>query len=76
MLTAAEIHSLLVMTLSRAAGGSPERWRELIGEMFVFSLSTHPTCNWRVVPFGTPREVASINMAVELVRQGHPHTRW
>jgi hypothetical protein len=75
MLTAAEIHNLLVTILVGAAGGDPERWRELIGEMFVFSLATHPTCNWRVVPSGTPAEVAAINMAVELVRQDNPHAR-
>jgi hypothetical protein len=75
MLTADEIQALLIKMLVEAAGGEPAHWRGLIGDVIVFPRATHPTCNWRIVPSGEPAQVAAINLAVELVRQEHPHAR-
>jgi hypothetical protein len=75
MLTASEIQSLLVEMLSGAAGGEPERWRDLIGDIEVLPIATNPKCNWRVKPMGKNNEVDAIDMAAGIVRQEHPHAR-
>jgi hypothetical protein len=75
MLTATELQNLLVEILAGAAGGDPERWRELVGEIEVLPLATNPKGNWRVKPMGTNGEVDAIDMAAGIVRQEHPHVR-
>ena len=52
MLTGTEIQDLLVEMLAGAAGGNPERWRELVGEVELLPLATNPEGNWRVKPMG------------------------
>jgi hypothetical protein len=61
--------------LTGAAGGTPARWREIVGEVTVLSLATHPACNWTVVPGGTDEEAGAVYKAMELVREEHPHAR-
>jgi hypothetical protein len=75
MLTATELQNLLIKILAGAAGGAPERWRELMGEIELLPLTTNPKCNWRVKPMGTNAEVDAIDMAAGIVRQEHPHVR-
>jgi hypothetical protein len=75
MLIAAELQNLLVEILAGAVGGKPERWRELIGEVEIVPIATHPHCNWRVKPMGKNNEVDAIDMAAGIVRQAHPHAR-
>ena len=73
MLAAGEIRDLLAALLAGAIGGGAHRWREKIGELVVFPLATHPTCNWTVRPTGNAQESQAIAAAVELVREQHPH---
>lgn len=73
MLTTIEIRALLVELLTAAAGGKPTHWRQVIGEVFVLPLASHPRCNWKVLPDGEPAEIAAVHEAVGLVRQQHPH---
>jgi hypothetical protein len=73
--TVNEIQDLLVKMLSGGAGGKPERWRELIGDVELLPLATNPRSNWRVKPMGTNVEVDIIDMAAGIARQEHPHVR-
>jgi hypothetical protein len=75
MLTATELQNLLIEILAGAAGGKPERWRELIGEVEILPSATNPRCNWRVKPMGKNNEVDAIDMAAGIVRQEHPQAR-
>jgi hypothetical protein len=75
MLSATQIHSLLVTKLVGAAGGDPFRWGEMIGPVEVLPLATRPNRNWRIEPSAKNAEVDAIDLAVELVRQEHPHAQ-
>ncbi len=71
-MTIAELHHLLVTTLVRVRGDSRTKWRRAVGEIKVYSLSTHPHCNWEVRPAGTIIEIAAVEQAVDTVRADHP----
>jgi hypothetical protein len=75
MLSSAELNGLLIEMLTGHAGGAPEQWRDAVGDIVVLSLETHPHCNWTVLPTGSAREIAAVDLAVELVRGDHPLAR-
>ena len=74
-MTAADLRTLLIARLVRAAGGSPSQWRRAIGEIRVYPPATHPHCNWEVLARGTPAEVEAVERMVDRVRDDHPHLR-
>ena len=73
--TAAELRGLLAQLLAGAAGGTEERWADLIGEVEMLPIVLHPTCNWRVKPDTSGKQIEAIAKAVEVVRGAHPYAR-
>jgi hypothetical protein len=71
-MTSAELRDLIVRHLARANGGGTTRWRRSIGELKVYSRSTHSHCNWDVRPSGTAFEMGQVEKAVDVVRLKHP----
>lgn len=69
---AAELRDLIVRHLARANGGGTIRWRKALGELKVYSLSTHAHCNWDVRPTGTAHEMDQVERAVDALRLKHP----
>jgi hypothetical protein len=70
-MTGSDIQQLLVTRLVKAHGGTRQRWRQAIGEVRVYSLDTHPQCNWDVRPIGRAADVDAINDLVDELRMRH-----
>lgn len=68
-----EIANLLAEILAGAAGGTHERWLELIGPVEALPIWLNVKCNWRVTPIATGDELRAILAAVEVVRAEHPY---
>lgn len=73
-MTALDIQDLLVTLLTRE-GGSRRRWRIVVGDVRVYSLSTHPHCNWSITPNGNTGEVARVERLLDTLRLSHPVIR-
>ena len=58
--------------LVRSAGGSPRRWRVVLGPIRIYDIKTHPHCNWSVAPSGEVGEVARIERLLDTLRLEHP----
>ncbi|RZM20387.1 hypothetical protein [Sphingomonas sp. R86521] len=71
-MTASDLQSLLVTTLMREHGGDRRRWRLVLGEVKVYSLATHPHCNWSVTPSGAFADIDAVETLVDQVRAQHP----
>jgi hypothetical protein len=71
-MTATELRDLIVRRLMRENGGGTSRWRNVIGELRVYSRATHAHCNWDARPTGVSRDVALVERAVDQVRSQHP----
>ncbi|MDO6415106.1 hypothetical protein Q4F19_12010 [Sphingomonas sp. BIUV-7] len=71
-MTGSELRDVIVRHLAKSKGGGTVRWRAAIGELKVYSLSTHGHCNWDVRPAGTTYEMAEIERAVDVLRLAHP----
>lgn len=71
-MTAQDLADLLMAKLVREHGGGRRRWRIAIGDVRVYSLLTHPHCNWAVAPSGNVRENAAIERCVDDLREQHP----
>lgn len=71
-MTASDLQTLFVRTLMREAGGDRRRWRIALGDVRVYSLATHPHCNWAVTPSGSVREIARIEGVADVLRAQHP----
>lgn len=69
---ATELRDLIVRHLARANGGGTIRWRKAIGELKVYSLTTHAHCNWDVRPTGSAFEMDQVERAVDILRLKHP----
>lgn len=67
-----ELQDLIVRTLVRSFGGSPRRWRIVLGPIRLHDLATHSHCNWSVAPSGGTREVAQIERLLDTLRLDHP----
>ena len=55
-----------------ATGVITNKRRIVVGEIRVYSISTHPHCNWRADPSGTVREVEVAERAIDLLSAQHP----
>ena len=69
---ASDLRDLFVSTLAREAGGDRRRWRIAVGEIRLYSLATHPHCNWAVSPSGSIGEMAAVERLADLLRARHP----
>ena len=65
--------NLLAEILTGAAGGTRERWLELIGPVEPLPIWLNVKCNWRISPTATGEELRAILAAVEVVRAEHPY---
>jgi hypothetical protein len=72
-LTAEQIHALLVQTLIRAEGGTPDEWARAVGKVRVRPMIFNVLTNWRVNPAGTPEQKRCVRAAVARVREHHPY---
>ena len=70
-MTARDLQELLVTMLTRE-GGNRRRWRIVVGDVRVYSLSTHPRCNWSITPDGNAGEVARVERLLDTLRLSHP----
>lgn len=70
-MTARDLQDLLITMLTREAG-SRRRWRAVVGDVRVYSLSTHPHCNWSITPSGSSSEVARVEHLLDTLRLRHP----
>ena len=74
-MTATELQERIVRALVRASGGSPRRWRVVLGPVRVYDIRTHPHCNWSVAPSGDVGEVANIERLLDTLRLEYPIVR-
>ncbi|WP_245896647.1 hypothetical protein [Sphingomonas fennica] len=72
IMTSSELQNLIVATLTRNAGGSRRRWRLVVGPVRVYSLGTHPHCNWSVAPSGSAGENTVVEDLIDTIRSAHP----
>ena len=71
-MTVVELRDLIVRRLVRDNGGGTVRWRKVLGELRVYSRTTHAHCNWDARPSGISSDVALVEQAVDQVRSHHP----
>jgi len=71
-MTSDQLTDLLVARLVRDHGGTKHRWRRAIGPVRLYSLVTHPHCNWAIDPTGTHKEIGLIEHLLDDVRLRHP----
>ena len=71
-MTASDLQSLILTTLVREQGSDRRRWRLVLGEVRVYSLATHPHCNWSVTPSGAFADIDAVETLVDRVRGEHP----
>lgn len=71
-ITALDLRDLLVAALAKEAGGNQRRWRIAVGDVRVYSIDTHPHCNWSIAPSGTDGEVDRIERQVDRFRERYP----
>jgi hypothetical protein len=48
MLTRTQLEDLLIEILTGAAGGTADRWREILGPVTVYPMASRPASNWSV----------------------------
>lgn len=71
-MTAADLRDLFLTTLTRRFGGNRRRWRLVIGEVKLYSLATHPHCNWTLDPQGNGSENEAVERVADDLRAAHP----
>ena len=71
-MTAADLRDLFLTTLTRRFGGNPRRWRLVIGEVKLYSQTTHPHCNWAVTPSGSAGENSAVEAVADDLRAAYP----
>jgi hypothetical protein len=72
-MTAAELRGLLTELLVGAAGGTADRWSDLLGRIEERSIIENIHSNWRISPTAEGDERHAIDTAIELVRRQHPY---
>jgi hypothetical protein len=71
-MTASDLQSLFVTTLVRDAGGDRRRWRMIVGDIRLYSVTTHPHCNWSVTPAGASSAIDRVERLADDLRAAHP----
>lgn len=72
-LRTADIAEMLAEMLAGAAGGTRDRWAELIGPVEFLPIAMNVHSNWRISPIATGDELRAIATAAELLRAEHPY---
>lgn len=70
---ASDLRDILIREIVKARGGGITRWRKAVGQLKVYSRSTHAHCNWEARPVGTVAEIAVIERAVDDIRLLYPY---
>lgn len=71
-LTVDQLKDLLLARLVRDHGGIRREWRKRVGEVRLYSVSTHPHCNWAIDAVGTRAQVEAIETLIDDLRLRHP----
>ncbi|MDB5685567.1 MAG: hypothetical protein JWR77_156 [Rhizorhabdus sp.] len=71
-MTSAELRDILLAALVRETGSSRRRWSLVLGEIKLYSLATHPHCNWTINPSGSIGDVARVERLCDDMRGRHP----
>lgn len=71
--TPEELREMLVTMLAGAAGGSEDRWRQVVGSVAKRSLMQSIQTNWSIEPRGSNDELEVVERAVEIVRSAYPY---
>lgn len=71
-MTAADLHEKFITTLLRDAGNNRRHWRLALGDVRIYSVETHPHCNWAVAPSGTLRDLTEIERVADKLRLQYP----
>ncbi|MBB5684605.1 hypothetical protein [Sphingobium boeckii] len=71
-MTASNLLDLFITTLARNVGGDRRRWRAAVGDVRIYSMATHPHCNWSVTPSGSIAEMAAVERLADDLRGRHP----
>jgi len=72
-MTASELQDHIVASLVQTSGGTPRRWRSVVGPVRIHDLKTYPHCNWSVAPHGGSREIAEVERLLDTLRLAKPH---
>lgn len=70
-MTASDLQSLFITTLVRDAGGDRRHWRLIVGDVRLYSVTTHPHCNWSVTPAGSSSEIDRVEQLADHLRARH-----
>jgi hypothetical protein len=71
-----ELIELLVIMLEGVAGGSKDRWREVLGPVEKLNIVFNPRSDWRLDPKGTEGELEITSRAIDIARHAHPYLSW
>jgi hypothetical protein len=71
-MTRADLLDVFVKTLIRQIGGNRRRWRAVLGDVKLYSLTTHAHCNWLISPSGDAYENAAVERLADRLRSEHP----
>jgi hypothetical protein len=71
-MTGADLIDLFLTRLLRAHGGTRRRWKQVLGDVRVYDVATHPHCNWSLTPAGEAGEIAAVERIADRVRGEHP----
>jgi hypothetical protein len=71
-MTADQLSDMLVARLVRDHGGAKHAWRQRIGPVRLYSVATHPHCNWAIDPTGSIAQIAAIEQLMDELRLRHP----
>ncbi|RYY28325.1 MAG: hypothetical protein EOP62_03765 [Sphingomonadales bacterium] len=63
---------LFIRKLLREGSGTRRRWRAVLGEVKLYSIATHPHCNWLISPSGDSYENAAVERLADQLRSDHP----
>jgi hypothetical protein len=74
-MTSGELKDLFLSTLVREAGGTRRHWRLVVGDLKIYSLDTHPHCNWSVTPSGSSAATGEVERVADALRARHPVIR-
>jgi hypothetical protein len=71
-MTRSDLLDLFIRQLIRASGGNRRRWRAVLGDVKLYSVATHPHCNWLISPSGDAYENAAVERLADRLRGEHP----
>lgn len=70
-MTGSDLQQLLVTKLVQSRGGTRQRWRRAVGELRVYSVATHPHCNWEVRASGSAGDIEAVEDMADRLRAAH-----